>query len=563
MEQLRQAVAGRTAEGLTDAELVRRFVDTRDEAAFELLVWRQGRMVRGVCRRVLRHEHDVEDAFQATFLVLARKASSLGRRQALGGWLYRVAYRIALRARSEAIRRESRHREAAARRAPPGAAGPSADEPPGDVRAAVAEEVDRLPEKYRTPVVLCYLEGKTNAEAARRMGCPVGTVVTRLARARRRLRNRLARRGLTAAGSALAATLALPPGAPGSPPGTARAAALFATGPPGAVPVSGRVLLLTTRALRSLLPARLKIAAAGFLCLALAGAMPGVLARRTPGAGSAAAADVGRDDETASPGAAGGPARPGEGDAVARSFATGASPEVTVDLLNGDIKVVADAKATVDTRVVRRSLSGVPAGDRDGRPDVEVTAVQEGNAVRIRSRRLRGEGLNDWETPAEVRVPPGAALTLRTWNGSVTLTGGTGAVSVQAANGAVRVKGAGGALTLSTVNGSVEVTGATGRVEARTVNGRIDVDGAGAVVCASSVNGAIRFRGEPGAGPHRFTTNADIVLVLRGETRFAIDAATWCGTVESDLPLRPPPGREARASFRLRTGYGRIAIRKG
>jgi RNA polymerase sigma factor (sigma-70 family) len=157
-------------------------------------------MVLGVCRRLLRHEQDAEDAFQATFLILARKARSVSRPELLGPWLYRVAYRTALEARARAERRRE---------------GPVTDvpapEPPErlepEVRAALDEELNRLPEKYRAPLVLCYLEGKTIQDAARALGCPKGTVFSRMARGRDRLRQRLEQRGLDPAGLALTAVL--------------------------------------------------------------------------------------------------------------------------------------------------------------------------------------------------------------------------------------------------------------------------------------------------------------------------------------------------------------------
>jgi RNA polymerase sigma factor (sigma-70 family) len=139
------------AEGVSDAELLERFVTRRDECAFELLVWRHGAMVLGTCRRILRHHHDAEDAFQATFLLLARKARSVRRGAALAGWLHRVARRVALRARGQA-----------GRAAQPLGEGPAAPEAESaavwaDLRPVLDEEVGRLPEKYRLAVQLCYL----------------------------------------------------------------------------------------------------------------------------------------------------------------------------------------------------------------------------------------------------------------------------------------------------------------------------------------------------------------------------------------------------------------------
>jgi gold/copper resistance efflux system membrane fusion protein len=189
--------------GLSDADLLARFVVSRDEAAFELLVWRHRRLVLGTVRRVLRHQADAEDAFQATFLVLARKAGAIRQREALAPWLYRVAWRVALTARSGRARRAAHEVPLAGAATPPAVGGPTPEE--RDLRAAVDEEVNRLPARFRAPVVLCYFEGKTVAEAAEQLGCPRGTLASRLARARRRLRTRLARRGLALAALSAAA----------------------------------------------------------------------------------------------------------------------------------------------------------------------------------------------------------------------------------------------------------------------------------------------------------------------------------------------------------------------
>jgi RNA polymerase sigma factor (sigma-70 family) len=206
-------VTGRDDVGQTDTALLERFVAGRDEAAFELLLWRHGGMVLSVCRSVLGRSPDVEDAFQATFLLLASRAGSISKREAVGSWLYKVAYRVALRARAEALRRP--------RQAPADADLP-APEPPEDLvwrdlRPVLDEEVSRLPEKYRAAVVLCYLEGRTYEEAARQIGCPRGTVAVRLKRGRELLRVRLTRRGLGPVAGLVAA------GTPGSAPSVSAA----------------------------------------------------------------------------------------------------------------------------------------------------------------------------------------------------------------------------------------------------------------------------------------------------------------------------------------------------
>lgn len=175
-----------------DGELLRQFVARRDQAAFTALVQRHGPLVQGVCRRILHDDADVQDAFQATFLVLARRAHSVGRPELLAHWLYGVACRTALRARQARRKRQLREGQFAAARHT--AVVPEL--PPPDVASVVDEELSRLPSRLQAPVVLCYLRGMTNAEAAVTLGWPKGTVASRLARARERLRARLTRRGL-------------------------------------------------------------------------------------------------------------------------------------------------------------------------------------------------------------------------------------------------------------------------------------------------------------------------------------------------------------------------------
>jgi RNA polymerase sigma factor (sigma-70 family) len=187
----------------TDGQLLERFVVQQEEAAFTLLVRRHGPLVLGLCRRLLGNSADAADAFQATFLVLVRKAPRLDRRGSLASWLYGVAYRVAVRARAREARRRDGEREASQVRATS-----SAEEPLDPYLGPIlTEEVNRLPEKYRTPIVLCYLEGKSHAEAARQLGWPLGTVRGRVARARDLLRRRLTRRGLTLSSAGLIAGL--------------------------------------------------------------------------------------------------------------------------------------------------------------------------------------------------------------------------------------------------------------------------------------------------------------------------------------------------------------------
>jgi RNA polymerase sigma factor (sigma-70 family) len=176
-----------------DADLLARFADRRDEPAFRELVRRHGPLVLGVCRRVAGHAQDAEDAFQAVFVVLARKAGSIRRPELLGNWLYGVAVRVARRAKRAAARRRVRERQVPAMPEPP--TSPAADW--SDLAAVLDEELVALPEWYRTAVVLCDLQGLSRAEAAARLGVPEGTLSSRLAAGRTKLAERLARRGVT------------------------------------------------------------------------------------------------------------------------------------------------------------------------------------------------------------------------------------------------------------------------------------------------------------------------------------------------------------------------------
>jgi RNA polymerase sigma factor (sigma-70 family) len=195
-----------TGADLTDAELLQRFVTLRDEAAFAALLRRHGRLVLAVCRRVLAHEQDAEDAFQATFLTLVRRAGSIRRTEAIGSWLYRVAYRIAQRARTVTARRSAveQHIGPAPRPAP----APACDVSLRELQQVLDDELHRLPEKLRAPFVLCCLDGKSRSEAARELGWKAGTVAGRLAQAREKLQRRLTRRGIALSAVLCAAALA-------------------------------------------------------------------------------------------------------------------------------------------------------------------------------------------------------------------------------------------------------------------------------------------------------------------------------------------------------------------
>ena len=179
--------------GLDEHQLLSRFVDRADEAAFEALLARHGPMVLGVCRRALADPHDAEDAFQAVFLILVKKARTVKHRDALGPWLHGVDRRVAFRAaRSAASRRRREQPGTAAEHAEAPTVDPAADIHRAEARAAIDQALATLPSRFRAPMVLCYLEGLTHPEAADRLNIPVGTVRSRLAWARGRMKTKLA-----------------------------------------------------------------------------------------------------------------------------------------------------------------------------------------------------------------------------------------------------------------------------------------------------------------------------------------------------------------------------------
>jgi RNA polymerase sigma factor (sigma-70 family) len=301
LRHLRRAALLDGGAGLTDGQLLEAFLARRDEAAFEALLRRQGPMVRGVCRRVLRQEQDAEDAFQATFLVLARKGSTIRPRELVGAWLYGVAYRTAMKARTMTARRRERERRASVKPTTEAPAEPAWEE----LLPLLDHELSRLPDKYRVPVVLCELEGRTRREVARQLKVPEGTVSSRLATARKLLARRLARYGLALSGGALASVLfketasACVPGVLET--STLRAAVQAAAGQAltaGAVPA--RVVALAEGVVKTMLLTKLR-AFVAIAVVAFVGAGVVGLAYRTtaaePGkAGSATQSAASADD---------------------------------------------------------------------------------------------------------------------------------------------------------------------------------------------------------------------------------------------------------------------------
>jgi RNA polymerase sigma factor (sigma-70 family) len=276
LADLQRLFADGTVTGLGESQLLERYLTRGDDAAFDAILRRHGPMVLGVCRRTLSDPHDVEDAFQATFLVLVKEADSIRDRDVLGTWLYRVARRVAVRARIDARRRRARECKGAEGRARMNSRVER--EESAELRATIDEEIGRLSDKDRLPLILCDLEGRTHEQAAVQLRCPVGTVKSRLSRARVKLRSRLIRRGLNPTPPLLVAT--------------------FSSGPIAAVPanllrstvgavsagaVSARVAALVQDPLRTLTMITLKYAAAALTAAGIVAAGAGVFARQAPG----------------------------------------------------------------------------------------------------------------------------------------------------------------------------------------------------------------------------------------------------------------------------------------
>jgi RNA polymerase sigma factor (sigma-70 family) len=253
-------LAARGTDEPSDGELLAQFIGQRDESAFAALVRRHGAMVLGVCQSVLNDAHDAEDVFQAAFLVLVRNARRIGKPESVGSWLHGVAYRLAQKARAAAARRRTCERQAPTMPT----TEPASDALWRDLRPVLHEEVNRLPQRYRAPFILCYLEGKTNEEAAALLGWPKGTVLSTLARARERLRKRLTGRGL-ALSSATLATVVTENAASAAVSGalidsTVQAAALLTAGPAAAAGgISATVLAYTDGMMQTLFLARVKV----------------------------------------------------------------------------------------------------------------------------------------------------------------------------------------------------------------------------------------------------------------------------------------------------------------
>jgi RNA polymerase sigma factor (sigma-70 family) len=280
LQVLRRTALLRDGAGLTDGQLLQEYLSRREEAALAALVRRHGSMVWGVCRRVLHNYHDAEDAFQATFLVLVRKAASIHPPEMLANWLYGVAHQTALKARATSAKRQTREKQVKDMPEPAAAENDLWE----DLQPLLDQELSRLSDKYRSAIVLCDLEGKTRKEAARQLGVPEGTVAARVARGRKLLAQQLARRGLALSSTALATVLAqntasatVPNGVVSS---TIEAACLVAVGQAAAGGISIKAVALMQGVVKAMFLTKLKIATAVVLGMGLLGISWGLFPTR-------------------------------------------------------------------------------------------------------------------------------------------------------------------------------------------------------------------------------------------------------------------------------------------
>jgi len=410
--------------GLSDGRLLERFCARQEAAAFEALVRRHGPMVWGVCRRVLRDHHDAEDAFQATFLVLARRADSVHPAERVGAWLYGVASRTARKA--QATRAKRRRRESSASGLPDPPAGRS--DPSAGLSDRLDWELNRLPEKYRLPVVLCGLEGKTHLEAADQLGWPVGTVAGRLSRAHALLAKRLGGRGGATPAAAVEALLASARGPAAALPArliepACRAAIPTAVG--GALAagaVSAEVLSLVKGVSQMMMLSKLKVVAAALLAVLTVAAGGTGLARWAGGGRVAGAAAAQKPQPAGAPAAEPQRVVPGS----SQSY-FGGGPGQPTYTRNGDIvyvtSPVGDTFSVCDLKTGRASVLRLP-GTKDSPLKVSFLFPGPNRYVAL---HLKGENiskiyifhLDDWKWYGEeLKRPVSGEMDPRA-NGSV------------------------------------------------------------------------------------------------------------------------------------------------
>jgi RNA polymerase sigma factor (sigma-70 family) len=368
IDQLRKTAQRADQSPPTDGQLLRRYIQTREDAAFEALVRLHGPMVLGACRRLLDHVQDAEDAFQATFLVLARKAASVAPPEAVGSWLYGVAYNTALKARAASVRRRAKEKQVTAM---PDLV--AAEDVWPDLAPLLDSELNRLPDKYRLPVILCDLEGRSRRAVARDLKIPEGTLSSRLTTARKMLARGLRRRGLPLAEAALATTIWGHAKAAGLPTSlvaaTVKAAGLFTSG--AATATFAPAAALAEGVLKGMVVSKLKLAAALLLSVGGLAALAGGHVAR------AVVADGPREQRPDGPPQHAHPGQHAHGDNGIKGSGTAA----TKDLKIKDFNAV-EVRGVFHVEIVRAESFGVTVtADDNLLPHVRVT--QDGSTLRI------------------------------------------------------------------------------------------------------------------------------------------------------------------------------------
>lgn len=588
VQHLRRVAFHQDAAGLTDGQLLERFLSRREEAAFEALVQRHGPMVLGVCRRVLHNGHDAEDAFQATFLILVRKASSITPRELVGSWLHGVAYRTALKARSLVARRRAKEQQVRAMPQSQSLDTGARD----DLQERLDFELSRLPVKYRAPVLLCDLEGKSRREAACQLNIAEGTLSSRLARARRLLARRLSGPDVVFSAGALAAVVSSSQ-APAAVPvslvqATVHVAMLLAAGSSAAAVASAEVAAITEGVLKAMLLTKLKTFTVCLLAVSVVALGIGALGQRLQAIEEPPALVANTDDspddeekpkkdkkekkqkienKTATP-----DQRSKAEEVLTKSFKTKAAPRVTVETFNGPITVTTGDKAAVTAKVIKTTRAATDEAAKDALKSVTVSMTQDGDAIRIQAKTEDKLSLIQRAAAVELQTPPGAVLDLHTSNGPVTITGVTGQIKVHTSNGKIDVKGSKAKLELKTSNGGIHVDGGAEQVNLNTSNGKITIQSGKGTVTAHTSNGSIEFSGTLADGSHSFTTsNGSIQVTLPADAHFRVDATTSHGKIETDFAvaesekkgkthIRSTVGDNPAVSIKLHTSNGSIGI---
>jgi RNA polymerase sigma factor (sigma-70 family) len=577
LQRLRRAARGPEPAGLTDARLLDLFLGERDEAAFEALVVRHGPMVLGVCRRVLRDPHEAEDAFQATFLVLAKKAASVSPREMVGNWLHGVAHRTALKAKALAARRFAKERQVRDVPRPE----PIDQDALDDLRARLDRELGRLPAKYRAAVVLCDLEGTPRREAAAQLGLAEGTLSSRLCRGRQLLARRLAGRGQGVVPAALAEACAPAPVPAPLLVSTVKAATLVAGGQAVTAAVTAKVAALTEGVLQAMSLTKLKYVLALVLVVVVlsagtvAGPAVATLVPPWPRPGHALATldppvepevfssreDEQKPDKQEKPKPAQKEKKPDPSrrvkaeEVVTKTFKTRKAPRLVVETFNGHIAVKAGTSGAAKAKVLKTVHAATKEAAEEDLNNVEVQLEQKGDTIRVTAKPKDEQPQTSRAAAVEVEVPPGSSLDLSSSNGQVTVAGAMGDVAATTSNGRMEVKGSKGALKLKTNNGPIDVKADKAKVSAHTSNG------------------AVRFAGSLADGDHSFqTSNGAVSLTLPADSRFRLDAQTSNGKVACQFPHKRPEGKDRSrlkvsvgdnpaVNLKLRTSNGGIEVR--